>query len=266
MTEEFRHIKFRTQGRVGVITLNRPEKRNAWTGRMRDEIGVVVTKCNADPEIGAVLIHGEGRDYCAGADMGGFQNEIAARDGGSDVDAARLQQLSIPDLFSASLPIVCAIHGNAIGVGITHALVADVRIAGESARFGLTFVKVGIVPELSSSHYFPQLVGLSNAMRWMLTGDLFDAQEAYRMGLVAAVVPDERLFDEAMAIAEKIAANPKQQLGWTKKLLLANHAQQNAAIVPELEASYMAMARRSPEHKEAVAAFMEKRPPNFVRR
>lgn len=258
----YEQITFVSEGPVGIITLNRPEKRNAWSSQMQRELYAAVSACNADPACRVIVIRGEGTDYCAGADLDAAAERIQSRERGDPVrleGAPGAETASIPDLFPASLPIICAIHGRAIGVGATHTLLADVRIASENARFGLTFVRVGLVPEFRSSFYLPQHAGLGNAMRWLLSGELMSAQEAYRIGLVAEVVPGDRLLGVALDLARTIAANPREHLLWTKRLVYANAVQHDANAVREVEERYMAQARTSEAHKEAVRSFLERR-------
>ena len=206
----YEQILFEQQGRVGVITLNRPERLNAWTWKMNAEIADAITRCNDDAGVGAVVITGAGRGFCSGADMGTFDRAIERRETATSDEERRAASAPPPALqreapeigfYQQSKPIICAINGPAIGVGLTMTLTMDLRIASDQARFSMRFVRMGIVPEASSTLYLPQIVGLSNALELSLTGRIIDAQEALRYGLVSRVVPHDQLLPETMALA-----------------------------------------------------------------
>ncbi len=263
---EFQQILFERQGRVGLITLNRPEKLNAWTDRMEAEIEDALELCKADHSIGATVITGAGRGYCAGADLSGMQQNIdagttmtAGSAGGVDPEG----RVGFPRCALRAKPIVCAINGPAVGVGITHTLACDARIASERARFSFRFIKVGLTPEAGSSWLLPRVVGLTTALELCLTGRLFEAEEALRLGLVGRVVPHDDLLDAAMALAGEMAANPAPQLSLIKEVLHRNAVEPDMEEALRREAQTLWQAAATPEHREAVAAFLEKRPPRF---
>jgi enoyl-CoA hydratase/carnithine racemase len=248
-----------TIGRVGVIRLNRPEKLNAWTPRMGREMAAQVDAWNADDGIGAIVIAGEGRAFCAGADIGGF-NQRLADDPDARTPAARFNWTH---LVRDSKPVVAAIHGYAVGVGLTLALPCDVRVAAEGARLSIRFVKVGLVPELGSTRLLSQLVGLGHATDMCLSGRMVSADEAYRIGLVSAVVPQEELFATALAKADELANNPTPVVRKIKALLAENVSEPDLGLVMEREGARDRESRRLPSHSEAIAAFLEKRQPVF---
>ncbi|MXY79709.1 MAG: enoyl-CoA hydratase [Chloroflexi bacterium] len=248
-----------TIGRVGVIRLNRPEKLNAWTPRMGHEMGEQVGAWNDDDGIGAIVIAGEGRAFCAGADIGGFNQRLAEAPD-ARTPAARFNWTS---LVRDSKPVVAAMHGYAVGVGLTLALPCDVRIAAEGARFSIRFVKVGLVPELGSTRLLAQLVGLGHATDMCLSGRMVPADEAYRIGLVSAVVPQEELFATALAKADELANNPTPVVRKIKTLLRDNVSEPDLGLVMEREGARDRESRRLPSHSEAIAAFLEKRQPVF---
>jgi len=252
----YEQILTETQGRVGVIRLNRPEKLNAWTDVMASEMTEQIQAWNDDEGIGAILITGEGRAFGAGADLQGFNRRLAddpqARGQGSGM------RVNWTSLIRESKPVIAAIHGYAVGVGLTMALPCDVRYAAEGARLSIRFVKVGLVPELGSTRLLAQLVGLGHATDICLSGRMVPADEAYRIGLVSAVVPKEALFDTAMAKAEELANNPTAVVRKIKTLLSDNVTEPNLDRVMEREGARDRESRRLPSHSEAVTAFLEK--------
>jgi enoyl-CoA hydratase/carnithine racemase len=249
---------------VALITLNRPEKLNAWTDRMHAELRDAITAANADPEIGTIVLTGAGRGYCAGYDINAWRQSLS---GAQPEQSDRGEDEHTGDNWVQTVrkakPIVAAVNGVAVGVGLTHILPADIRIAGESARFGAIFVRMGVVPELASSYYLAQLIGLGAAQELCLTARMVDADEALRLGLVSRVVPDDRLLDEALALAGEIAAFPGPQLRLVKELFTRNAVEQDTDAVLARESEALRRAYASPEFREAVSAFTEKRPPNF---
>jgi len=270
----YEQILFEQQGRVGVITLNRPERLNAWTWKMNAEIADAITRCNDDDGVGAVVITGAGRGFCSGADMGTFDRAIERREQATSDEERRAASAPPPALqreapeigfYQQSKPIICAINGPAIGVGLTMTLTMDLRIASDQARFSMRFVRMGIVPEASSTLYLPQIVGLSNALELSLTGRIIDAQEALRYGLVSRVVPHDRLLPETMALAREIADNPTDAVRAAKQLLHRNMIEQDREAVRRREGAVITKQYESANHKEAVRAFIEKRQPVFNR-
>ncbi len=252
------------RGRVGIIRLNRPEKLNAWTQQMAAEIQEQVVAWNHDPGIGAILMTGEGRAFCAGADVGGFANRARANSAGAG-EPLRRGGAPITHLLRESKPTVAAVNGYAVGVGLTMVLPFDVRIASTRAQFSIRFIKMGLIPELGSTRLLAQLVGLGNATEMCLTGRMVPADEALRMGLVTAVTEPEELFDTALAKAEEIANNPSGAVMMIKELLAKNPLDPDLEAVMERELIRDQIARRLPDHTEAVTAFVEKREPTFNR-
>ncbi len=269
-TAAYEQILFEQQGRVGIITLNRPERLNAWTWRMKAEIEDAMERCNADPGVGCIVVTGAGRGFCSGADMGAFEGAIKARDKATS-DEDRLRASAPPrrreptdeGFFQASKPIIAAINGAAVGVGLTMTLTMDLRIASDSARFAMRFVRMGIVPEASSSLYLPQIVGIANALELSLTGRIIGAQDALRYGLVNRVVPQDSLMTETMALAGEIAANPTDATWSAKRLLHRNMVESDKIAVVSREGAAITKQYDSAGHKEAVRAFIEKREPRF---
>jgi len=267
----YEQILFEQRDRVGLITLNRPERLNAWTYKMGGEIADAIQRCNDDGGVGAIVITGAGRGFCSGADMGGFNNAIDARaKAGSEEEKRRVSGPSEQErpqrprnFYQESKPIICAINGPAIGVGLTMTLSMDLRIASDQARFSLRFVKMGLTPEANSTNYLPQIVGIANALELSLTGRIIDAQEALRYGLVSRVVSHDGLMAETMALAGEIARNPTDAVRAAKQLLHRNMVEQDNETVVRREGAAIYAQYESPNHKEAVRAFIEKREPRF---
>ena len=259
-------VLYERRGRVGLITLNRPQKLNAWTPTMEATLLELVERAASDPQIGALVVTGEGRGFCAGADITGWGADLTARGEtmapGSFL-TARDGSPDVPIALTRGKPVIAAINGPAIGVGLTMSLACDIRIASDRATFSARFVRVGLVPECGSSRYLSLVAGLSNALYLALTGRIIDAAEAKERGLVDRVVPHERLMDEALSLAEEIAANPTEAIWATKRLLHENAVEGDLRRVVDQEAHVLREVRRLPAHAEAIRAFIEKRPPRF---
>ncbi|MCY3558611.1 MAG: enoyl-CoA hydratase-related protein [Chloroflexi bacterium] len=259
----YEQILTETIGRVGVIRLNRPEKLNAWTDQMASEMATRIEAWNADDGVGAIVIAGEGRAFCAGADLQGFNQRLADDPEAQNRDRGMRVGTNWTRLIRESKPVIAAIHGYAVGVGLTMALPCDVRYAAEDTRLSIRFVRVGLVPELGSTRLLAQLVGLGHATDICLSGRMVPADEAYRIGLVSAVVPKEDLFATALAKAEEYANNPTAVVRKIKTLLNDNVTEPNLDRVMEREGARDRESRRLPSHEEAVTAFLEKREPVF---
>lgn len=256
----FTQIIFGKEGNVGVITLNRPDRLNAWTAQMNYELTDAIEACNTDADIGAIVVTGAGRGFCAGADIA--DNFKARLDGKAPTPAPRKIQDWV-SLVRSSKPMIAAVNGASVGVGATMILPFDVIIASDRARFAMAFVKMGLVPELASSHFLVQRMGFGHASEMCLTGRLYSAEESLKLGLVDRLVPHEALMNEALALAREMSANPSPQLRWIKQLLTENGVEGDLGTVQRRELAFLEKARVSAEHKEAVQAFLEKRAPDF---
>jgi enoyl-CoA hydratase/carnithine racemase len=252
------HALFERRGRVGLITLNRPERLNAWSPEMARLVSESIQECNNDDGIGAVVITGAGRGFCSGADL------AAARPAeGSPAPRPRGEGEPLPFMMQRSKPLIAAINGPAVGVGLTLTLCCDMRIASERARMSMRFVRIGLTPELGSTYLLPQIVGLGAAAEMILTGRIIEADEAGRIGLANHVVPHEELIDRAMALADEVAFNPSQHVRWAKRLIYSNAANDNLRSVLQSEDEIFTQATRTDARSEAARAFMEKREPRF---
>jgi enoyl-CoA hydratase/carnithine racemase len=209
---EYEQIRYEVEDRVLTLTLDRPERLNAFTGQMMNEMIDAFDRADADDDVRAIIVTGAGRGFCAGADLekgaDTFNYESNPRDrkqGGQwERDGGGLLTLRI---FELNKPIIAAVNGAAVGVGVTMQLPMDIRIAAESARFGFVFSRRGIVPEACSTWFLPRLVGISQALEWAYSGRVFPASEARAGGLVSQVVPDDQLLDTARGIAREVADN-----------------------------------------------------------
>ena len=254
-------------GDTFVISLNRPEKLNAFTKTMQEELIKVFDYTDQEDDIKSVVITGEGRAYCAGADLVDGPNTFNYAEEGNRLsnddhrDGGGLVALRI---FRSKKPVIGAINGDAVGVGATMTLPMDIRIASDSARFGFVFSRRGAVPEACSSWFLPRIVGISKALDWCYTGKVFNSQEALQYGLVSDVLPDDKLIDRALEIGSSYSAKTSavsvslaRRMMWN--MLAATHPEE-AHILDS-----MAMERmgKSPDIKEGIASFLEKRAPNF---
>jgi enoyl-CoA hydratase/carnithine racemase len=261
----YENVIFEQRGRVAIVTLNRPERLNAWNDPMMLEMRDAVERSNADPGVSAIVFTGAGRAYCSGADIGGWAQQIQGGGAGARGSATAGEDNWVEFVRRMPKPMIAAVNGVAVGVGVTHILPMDIRIASESARFGFAFVKMALVPELASSYYLTQLVGLGRAQEWCLTARIVEAAEAREAGLVTEVVTAERLIDRAVEIGEAIAIFAPAAVARVRRVFQQNATDSDVTSVMLRENAQNAAARLEPDHKEAVAAFMEKRPPNFRR-
>jgi 2-(1,2-epoxy-1,2-dihydrophenyl)acetyl-CoA isomerase len=244
---------------VSTITLNRPERLNAWTYQMGRELSQAVQAGNEDDDVLAFVVTGAGRGFCAGADIG---DVFKAQAEGEDVRGDNTPRDWVADVRAAK-PMVAAINGAAIGVGLTQVLPMDYLIAAEGAKLSVRFVKMGLVPELASSHYLVQRMGFGAASELMLSGRTISGAEAAALRLVDRAVPADELLDTAHAVARGMGDNPQASLMAIKSLITLNAAEANVAEVQKREMAALQVAYASAEHKEAIAAFMEKREPDF---
>ena len=265
----YEQITYETRGAIALITLARPDKLNAWTPQMAVEQADAIARANADAEVGAIVMTGAGRGFCAGADMEAtFKNRIDGVDPGANTAAGQGGMPAGLDWVAtvrAAKPLVAAVNGAAVGIGMTMILPFDVIVASEQAKLGMLFIKVGLVPELASTHFLVQRMGFGRASEMCLSGRLYSATEAHAAGLVDVLTSADDLLPRAFAIAESFAANPDPQLRMTKQLLTANGSATDLPEIQERESVLLRECWKSPEHAEAVAAFLEKRAPRFRR-
>ena len=266
---DYQHIHAEADGPILTVTLNRPDKLNAYTGTMGVELADAFRRADEDDAVRVVIVTGAGRGFCAGADISGgagtFDTSKGSAGGAVLGDAAaRRREGFVMRIFNCRKPSIAAINGAAVGVGITLALPMDIRIASSAARFGFVFARRGLVPEAGSAWFLPRLVGLSQALRWCYSGRLFDAAEALRGGLVSEVVAPEALLARAREIAAEIAAETAPvAIALTRQMLWRLAGEPHPAAALDADYPITRELGAGGDVKEGVRAFMEKRPPAF---
>jgi enoyl-CoA hydratase/carnithine racemase len=262
----YQEILYAVDDGVLTITMHRPEKLNAFTGTMMNEMIDAFDRADADDSIRAIIVTGAGRAFCAGADLsaGGATFDADSRSdrpSGLNRDGGGLLTLRI---YQCNKPVIAAINGPAVGVGVTMTLPMDIRLAADVARFGFVFARRGIVPEACSSYFLPRVVGISQALEWAYSGRVFGADEALAGGLVRSVHPKDELLGVARSIAREIADNTSaisvtliRHMMW--RMLGADHPMR----AHQLDSRGVYYTGRSADAKEGVEAFLEKRPAHF---
>ena len=260
-------IKYEVDQRILTITMNRPQKMNSFTNQMLFELIDAFDRADEDDDVRAIIVTGAGeRAFCAGADLSGGANTFNRHDNAKDItrdrDGGGLLTLRI---FDCHKPVIAAINGAAAGIGVTMTVAMDIRLASETARFGLVFARRGIVPEAASTWFLTRAVGISQALEWCYSGRVFDAQEALRGGLVRSLHAPGDLLPAARAIAKEIAENTSavsvaltRQMMW--KMLGAAHPME----AHKLDSRIIRDLGQKADSKEGVLSFLEKRPPKFT--
>lgn len=262
---DFTQIRYEVADRVLTITLDRPDRLNAWTRVMQAELLAAADLWDADDDVRAVIFTGAGRAYCAGADLekGGETfdwsgREGTPRDGGGTVTTR---------LFESAKPLIAALNGPAVGVGLTMTLPMDVRFVAQGAKLGFVFARRGIVPEAASSWFLPRLVGISRAMEWVATGRIFGPDEALEAGLVRSVLAPEELLPAARALAREIAENTAPvSVALARRMLWTGLGLSHPMDAHRADSRAMYERGRSADAREGVEAFLEKRPAAFADR
>ena len=259
-------ITFERQGAVAILTLNRPDSLNAL-GALGDgdEVRAACEQINADQTIRAVVLTGAGRAFSAGGDVKAMKNREGAFAGGGveirDNYRTNVHRI-VRSLYGLEVPSIAAVNGPAVGLGCDVACMCDIRIASETARFGVTFLKLGLIPGDGGAWLLPRTIGMSRASELLFTGDIIDAATALDWGLVSRVVAPAVLMDEAMALAERIAQQPGHALRLAKNLL--RHGQTTSYdTLMDMSAAAQAVAHLTEDHMEGVDALLEKRAPAF---
>lgn len=259
-------LKLERDGAILKVTLNDPDTRNALTSPEQfQEIVSLCDELRQDYSVKVLILTGAGSSFCAGGNVKDMRDRAGIFAGSPLAlrDSYRNGIQRIPTaLYNLDIPIVAAINGHAIGAGLDLTCMCDVRIAAQGAKFSESFVKLGIVPGDGGAWLLPRVIGMPKASLMALTGDMIDAQQALEYGLVTEVVPREQLDDAALAIAQRIAANPAHGLRLTKRLLREGQHMRLDSLL-EMSAAYQSIAHHTHDHEEAVSAFLEKRVPEF---
>jgi len=265
----FEEIVYEKADGIATLTLNRPERMNAFTNMMIREWAAALEDARLDHEVGAVIVTGAGRGFCAGADLRGGSGMAEAADGERPVTAAGRRNWlrdgvhNVPrQVALLDKPYIAAVNGPAVGAGMDMASMADIRIASEQARFAMTYVKVGLVPGDGGCYYLPRIVGVAKALELIWTGDFIDTQEALRLGYVSKVVPADELLPAARELAGRIARGPAVAVQLAKRLVYRG---QSSDVHEAFEAAGQAMAivQATEDAREGPRAFAEKRDPQF---
>ncbi|MDQ6834745.1 MAG: crotonase/enoyl-CoA hydratase family protein [Actinomycetota bacterium] len=262
---EFEQIRAEVRDRVLTITLNRPERLNAWTATMGRELIDALDRADADDEVRVVVITGAGRGFCAGADLagGGQTFDWRERERTEDVPRDNGGQFTLR-VFECTKPVIAAINGPAVGVGATMTLPMDIRLAADDARMGFVFTRRGIVPEACSSWFLPRVVGISRAMEWVATGRVFSAQEAFEAGLVRSLYPREALLDAAYALAAEIVEHTAPvSVALARRMLWSMLGAEHPMLAHRADSRGMFVRGQSADAREGVTSFLEKRAPTF---
>lgn len=275
----YKEILVAVKDQILTLTLHRPEKLNAFTGTMMNEMIDVFTKVNSDDEVRAIIVTGSGRAFCAGADLSAGAATFDAskradrpeRDAGSDAtvdysdervrDGGGRVTLAI---YECLKPVICAVNGPAVGIGLTMQLAMDIRLASENARFGFVFSRRGIVPEAASSFFLPRIVGIAQALEWCYSGRVFDAQEALHGRLVSKVVNADVLLSEAHKLAVEIRDNTAPvSVALIRQMMWRGLGMDHPMEAHKVDSRGIYSRGQSADVKEGVVAFLEKRPANF---
>ena len=274
-------LLWEVEDRVLTLTLNRPDQLNSFTVEMAHELIAAFERASEDDAVGAIVVTGAGRAFCAGMDLSASGNVFGLDESQAPTMAdlhERLDDPAIRDgvrdtggrvtlaIFNCKKPVIAAINGAAVGIGATMTLAMDIRMVSEKARIGFVFGKLGIVPEACSSWFLPRLVGPQQALEWVLSAEIFDAAEALRGGLARSVHAPDTLVADAQALARKfIAGRSPVAVALARQMLLRNAAQPHPLEAHRIDSLAMFYASIG-DGKEGVAAFLEKREPQFTGR
>jgi 2-(1,2-epoxy-1,2-dihydrophenyl)acetyl-CoA isomerase len=255
-------VLFRREGAVEVITLNRPDKMNSFSYEMVKAIGTRIEEIQFEDEVRAVVITGEGRGFCTGADLAGS----GGREDAFTAPGMRITTFSyskmVSGIWALEKPVIGAINGVAAGAGCNFALACDLLIASEKAKFIQVFVRRGLVADAGGTYFLPRIVGLARAKELMFFGETIEAEQALEIGLVNRVVPAERLMDEAMEVATRLAKGPTRAMGMMKKMLNSSF-ESDLTTALEREAALQGIAVATADCVEGVTSFLQKRDPDF---
>lgn len=245
---------------LGIVTLYRPERLNAWTPTMGKELVEAFRDLDREPSVRVVILHGAGRAFCSGADLEFFRRQL----GNSDPQPSVARSEEFPLLmWRFSKPVIAALHGYALGVGATMALLCDMRIASQETKIGFLFARMGVMAEYGSTYVLPRLVGIARASEMLFTGKMYSAEKCAEWGLVNQVVPTDQALKAALELAREISQCAPLSLRFTRQAIYEGLNSSFAAQL-RLESFALNYLYSTADHAEAVQAFSEKRPPQFV--
>jgi len=274
----YNSLRYEIADKILTITLNRPEHLNAFTVEMANELIDAFNRASADDEVHVVVVTGEGRAFCAGMDLNAAGNVFGLNETIKPTMADMNERLEDPEMitgvrdtggrvtlaiYDCTKPVIAAINGAAVGIGATMTCAMDIRLASEHARIGFVFNKIGITPEACSSWFLPRIVGMSQALEWVYTGEILSAEDACKGGYVKAVVAADKLLDEAYALARRIAAHSPVAIALTRQMMYRNAAQPHPVEAHKVDSLAIFYASQK-SGKEGVKSFLEKRPPVFT--
>jgi enoyl-CoA hydratase/carnithine racemase len=256
-------LLYEVKDKIATITLNRPDKLNAFTGDMIEAWAKSLAAAQADDSVNVVIVTGNGRAFCSGGDVGRMRAADAAPSALDGKNSLWEGVHRVPKALEAmDKPVIAMVNGLAVGAGMGMCVMCDVRIAAESARFSTGYVRVGLVPGDGDTYFLPRLVGAAKALELLWTADFVEAAEALRVGIVQRVVPDAALQEATYAFARQIADGPQIPIRMIKRLVYQS-LRLDLRTHLDLVSSHMSIVRQTADHAEGVAAFKEKRPPNF---
>ena len=262
---ELENMTYEKEGNIAILTLNRPDKLNALTTAMWQGLLQAIQTIQGDDDVRALILTGMGRAFSAGSDV---SDRLEKRISGVKMEETRkdlLEPVGYLAFVMQSLdkPAIAAINGTAVGAGLSLALLCDIRIASETARFGAAWVKMGLIADVGATYTLPRVVGTDKALEMMATGEMIDAEEAARIGLVTEVVPSDDLMKKVRDLASKIASNPPVAVELMKRAVYKG-LRNDLLTQLDFETYAQNVCRHTEDHKEAVKAFLEKRKPSFI--
>ena len=271
-------LRYEVAENILTLTLNRPEQLNSFTVEMANELIAAFNRASADDEVRAIVVTGEGRAFCAGMDLTAAGNVFGLDESLQPTLEDMTNRLEDPQMiasvrdtggrvtlaiYDCNKPVIAAINGAAVGIGATMTCAMDIRLASEHARIGFVFNKIGITPEACSTWFLPRIVGMSKALEWCYTGDILAADEALASGYVKAVVPADKLLEEAYKIAAKIARHSPVAIALTRQMMYRNAAREHPLEAHKVDSLAIFYCSQK-SGKEGVASFLEKREPQFT--
>ena len=271
-------LRYEVAENILTLTLNRPEQLNSFTVEMANELIAAFNRASADDEVRAIVVTGEGRAFCAGMDLTAAGNVFGLDESLQPTLEDMTNRLEDPQMiasvrdtggrvtlaiYDCNKPVIAAINGAAVGIGATMTCAMDIRLASEHARIGFVFNKIGVTPEACSTWFLPRIVGMSRALEWCYTGDILAADEALASGYVKAVVPADKLLEEAYKIAAKIARHSPVAIALTRQMMYRNAAREHPLEAHKVDSLAIFYCSQK-SGKEGVASFLEKRAPQFT--